>query len=113
MSERIGQTIMKMVMATILEGKIEDTFWPEVILAIIHVKNLQPILVLEDSISLIKKQHDILPKLHHLRVLGLTVYVFLYEEERILKLAKWDVRALRKKLIEFDSHTIYRVYIKK
>lgn len=29
-----------MIQATILEGRIEDTLWPEIILAMTYVKNL-------------------------------------------------------------------------
>lgn len=82
MSKRRGQTVIEKVRATILEEGIKDTLWPKVVLAITHVKNLRPIQVLEDSISLIKKQDNILPSLQHLRVLGSTVYVFLHEEKR-------------------------------
>lgn len=100
-----------MMRATILEGRMEDTLWPEVVLAMTHVKNLQPTRALEHSISPIEKQDDILPSLQHLRVLSSTVYVFLYEEKRTLKSAKWDARTLKRKLVGFDSHTIYRVHI--
>ena len=31
---------MEMVKATILEGEMEDMLWPEVVLAMIYVKNL-------------------------------------------------------------------------
>lgn len=37
---------------------------------------------LEKSISLIKKQENIQPNLHHLYVFGSTVYVFLYKKKR-------------------------------
>lgn len=84
MSKKTDQTIMEMVRATILKKEIEDTFWPKVLLAITYVKNPQPIRALEDSINPIEKQDDILSSLQHLRVLGSTVYVFFYEEERIL-----------------------------
>ncbi len=110
-SKRTGRTIMEMVRATILEGRMEDTLWPEVVLAMTHVKNLRPTRALEEFISPIKKQDNLLPSLQHLRVLGSTVYVFLYKEERTLKSAKWDARALKGKLVGFDGHTIYRVHV--
>lgn len=110
-SERTGRTIMEMVRATILEGGMDDTLWSEVVLAMTHVKNLRPTRALEGKISPIEKQDDILPNLQHLRVLGSTVYVFLHEEERTLKSAKWDARALKGKLVGFDGHTIYRVHV--
>ncbi len=37
--------------------------------------------------------------------------MFLHEEERTLKSAKWDARALKGKLVGFDGYTIYRVYV--
>lgn len=64
---------MEMVRATILEGGMDDTLWPEVVLAMTHVKNLQPTRALEGKISRTEKQDDILPSLQHLRVLGSTV----------------------------------------
>lgn len=57
-------------------------------------------------------QNQTIADLHHLCILGSNVYVFLHKEEQSLKSAKWDARALRRKLVGFDSHTIYRVHIK-
>lgn len=34
--------IIKMMKVTILEGQMEDIFWPELVPTIIHVKNLGP-----------------------------------------------------------------------
>lgn len=110
-SERSGRTIIEMVRATILEGDMDDTLWPEVVLAMTHVKNLRPTRALEGAISPLEKQENTQPSFQHLRVLGSTVYVFLQEEERTLKSAKWDARALKGKLVGFDGHTIYRVHI--
>lgn len=98
---------MDMVRATILEGGIDDTLWHEIVLAMTHIKNLRPTQALENSISPIEMQNQALPDLHHLRILGSNVYVFLHEEERSLKSAKWEARALRGKLVGFDGRTIY------
>ncbi len=54
-SEKTGRTIMEMVQAMILEGRMEDTLWPEVILVITHVKNLRPTRALKEFISPIEK----------------------------------------------------------
>ena len=77
-----------MVRATILEGGIDDTLWPEIVLAITYIKNLQPTRALKGSINLIEIQNQAFPDLHHLRILGSNVYIFLYEEEESLKSAK-------------------------
>ncbi len=103
---------MDMLRATILEGGIDDTLWPEIVLAMTHIKNLRSTRALEGFISPIEMQNQAIPDLHHLRILGSNVYFFLHEEERSLKSAKWEARALRGKLVGFDGHTIYRVYIK-
>lgn len=84
---------MDMIRATILEGGLDDIFWPKIVLAMIYIKNLRPMQVLKRSISPVKmKDTDLsnkdLSNLQYLYVLGLTVYVFLYKEKRILKLAK-------------------------
>lgn len=39
------------------------------------------------------------------------IYILVYKEEHILKLAKWDVKVLIEKLVRFDRDTINRVYI--
>lgn len=116
-SERTSCTIMEMVRATILEKGINDTFWLEVVLAMTHINNLWPTWALKGSISPVKIQdkdhlNKDLSNLHYLRILGSTVYIFLHEEKHILKLAKWDARALKiGRLIGFDKHTIYKVHI--
>lgn len=110
-SEKIDQTIIEMVKATILEREIKDTLWLEVVLAIIHVKNLWPTHALIGSISPIKKQDNILLNLQDLRVLCSTIYIFLHKKESILKSVKWDARALKRKLVRFNGHTIYKVHI--
>lgn len=101
---------MEIVRTTILKRGIKDTLWPEIVLVMIHVKNLRPSQALEDFFSLIKKQDNILSSLQHPRVLGSTIYLFQYEEKSTLKSAKWDVKALRGKLVGFDDYTIYRVH---
>ncbi len=115
--KRTGPTIMEMVRATILEGGMDDTLWSEVVLAMIHIKNLHLTQALERSISPVKiEKKDLpnkdLPNLYHLHILGSIVYVFLYKEKRTLKSVKWDAEALKGKLIGFDGHTIYKVHIK-
>lgn len=102
---------MEMIRATILEKKIDNTLWPKIVLAITHIKNLQSTRVLENSISPIKMQNQVLPDLYHFCILDSNIYVFLYKEEQSLKLAKWEARALRGILVGFDGHIIYRVHI--
>lgn len=111
-SERVGRTIMDMARATILEGNIQDDLWPEIILAMTYVKNIRPTKALEGNNTPHYAQHQENLDISNLRVLGSTVYVFLHEEERELKAEKWKLRALQGKLVGFDGHTIYRVYIK-
>ena len=48
-SERVGQTIMDMARATILDRTIDDDLWPEIILAMTYVKNVRPTSSLEDK----------------------------------------------------------------
>lgn len=101
-----------MVQAMILEEDIDNNLWPEIVLAMIHVKNLQPTRALKSSISPIEMQDQALLTLQYLWILGSNIYIFLYEEEQSLKSAKWEARALKNKLVGFDGHIIYRVYIK-
>ncbi len=97
--------------ATILEGGINDTLWPEIVLAMFNIKNLRPTRALEGFISPIEMQNQAIPDLHHLCILGFNVYVFLYEEEQSLKSVKWEARVLIGKLVGCDGHTINRIHI--
>lgn len=40
---------MDMTRATIIGGSIADNLWPEVALAMVHVKNIKPISTLDDK----------------------------------------------------------------
>lgn len=109
-SEQKGRTLMERVQATIIAGGIPDELWPEVLLAITHVSNLLPTTALNGRSPFEASSHS-LPNLDHLRVLGSTVYVFIHEEERKAKSAKWEPRGKKGMLIGYDGHTIYRVYL--
>lgn len=102
---------MDMARLTILEGNLSVNLWPEVILAMTYIKNLRPTKALENNNTPYNAQYKKDPDISHLRILGSTVYVFLHEEDRELKLEKWKPRALRGKLVGFDGHTIYHVYL--
>lgn len=99
-----------MARAFIIEGGIDDSFWPKIILAMTYVKNLRPTKALQ-GLSPYQELFKTLPNLAHLRVLGSIVYVLIHEEEREFKSEKFVPRALKGKLVGFDGHTIYRVHI--
>ena len=103
---------MDMVRVTILEGEIHETLWSEIVLTITYIKNLLPNRALKGSMSPIEMQIQVLPDLHHFCSLGSSVYVFLHKKEQSPKSTKWEARALRGKLVGFDGHIIYSVYIK-
>ncbi len=111
-SERIERTSMDMTRATILEGNIDDDLWPELVLAMTYIKNNRPTRTLQGNISPHKASTEEAPNLAHLRVLGSTVYILLYEEERSMKSEKWAPRVLKGVLVSYDGHTICRVQIK-
>lgn len=52
------------------------------------------------------------PNLYHLRILESIVHVFFHKEKHTLKLAKWDTRALKERLVGFNGLIIYKIYIK-
>ena len=79
---------MDMARATILERNLNDDLWPEVILAMTYIKNLRPSKALENNNTPFNAQYQENPDIHHLRILGSIVYVFLHEEERGLKSEK-------------------------
>lgn len=103
-----------MVRATIWEKGINDILWPEVILTMTHIKNLRPTQALKRSISTAEMQNNskVFSKLYHLYIFGSTVYIFFYKEKYTLKSAKWDTRAFKRKLVGYNGHTIYKIYIK-
>lgn len=76
----------------------------------IHVKNLRSTAVL-DGKSPYEVDNNEVPTLDHLRVLRSTVYVFIHEEERQRKSAKFAPRAQKGMLVGNDEHTIYRVFL--
>lgn len=109
----MGRTIMDMTRATIIGGNIPDDLWPEIVLAMVHVKNFRPTSTLEGGTphELIEKK---VPTINHLRVLGSTVYVLIHEADRKRKnnkAAKFAPRAQRGKFVGYDRKTIYRVYL--
>lgn len=108
-AERLRRTLMEMARASIIEGGIDDSFWPEAILAMTYIKNLRPTNALQ-GLSPHQELFKTPPNLAHLRVLGSTVYVLIHEEQE-LKSEKFVPRALKGKLVGFDGYTIYRVHI--
>ena len=115
-SERMGRTIMDMVRSTIIGGSIPDDLWPEIVLAMVHVKNIRPTSSLTDGRTPHELMEKELPTIDHLRVLGSTVYVFIHEADRKgekSKAAKFAPRAQRGKLVGYDGKTIYRVFLEK
>ena len=87
-AERKGRTLMECVRCTIIGGGIPDKLWPKILLAITHISNLlltsslhglSPFEALGQSVS----------NLQHLHILRSTIYVFIHEEERNAKSAKW------------------------
>lgn len=100
-----------MTKATILESNINNKLRPDLVLARIYVKNNWLIKALQ-NLSLHKVLFQKSPNLSHLQILSFTVYVLLYKEKRLMKSKKWAPKALKKVLVDYDSHTIYRVFIK-
>ena len=114
-SERTGRTIMDMTRCTIIAGGIPDYLWTEVVLAMVHTKNVRPTNALSGKTPF-EIYESKSPPLNHLRVLGSTVYVLIHEEERKganSKSAKFLPRAQRGVLCGYDGCTIYRVFLEK
>lgn len=110
-AERLECTLIDMTRATIIVDNIDDCFWPEVILAMMHIKNLR----LTSTLQGLNPQETLFHNpldLTHLCVLEFTIYVLIYKEERELKSEKFVPQALRDQLVGFNGHTIYCVYIK-
>ena len=106
---------MDMTRCTIIAGGIPDYLWTEVVLAMVHTKNVRPTNALSGKTPF-EIYESKSPPLNHLRVLGSTVYVLIHEEERKganSKSAKFLPRAQRGVLCGYDGCTIYRVFLEK
>lgn len=75
-----------------------------------HVSNLLSLSALNSRLLFVAYTQS-LPILQHLQVLGSTVYVFIYKEERKAKSAKWEPREKQGMLVGYNGHIIYRVYL--
>ena len=102
---------MDITKATMRKNDIDNNLYPELILAMMYIKNNQFTKALQ-NLSLYKLYTHKLSDLSHLKILGFIVYMFLHKEEQMLKSGKWAPRALKKTLVGYDGHTIYRVYLK-
>lgn len=101
-----------MTRVIIFEKNIKDKLWPKHILIITYIKNNQPIKALQNSISLYTIYSRKVFNLAHLWILDFIVYILLYKEERLIKFEKWASRIIKSILGNYNSHTIYQVYIK-
>lgn len=72
MLDQVSCTIMKITRSTIIRKNTPDSLWPEIALAIVHVKNLRPTCKL-DSKTLYELFKIEIPSLNHLKVLESTV----------------------------------------
>lgn len=114
MSEHMRQTILDMTWCTILEGNIPDNLWPEIVLAMVNIKNLRLTKAL-NRISSYEALEKTLPILDHLMMIRSMVYILIHKEKRygnLCKFAKFTSWAQKNKLIGYDDHTIYQVFLK-
>ena len=94
-SERIGRIILDMAQCTILGGNIPDNLWPEIVLAMVNIKNVRLTKAL-NGISLYEALEKTPSTLDHLMMIGSTVYVLIHKEKRhgnLSKSAKFAPRA--------------------
>lgn len=101
---------MKSVCFTIISGKIIDKFWLKILLATTPVSNLLPTIGLKDCFPFEASYHS-LQNLYHLFILNLKVYIRIYMAKRKAKSAKLQLMKEKKKLVRYDGHIIYRIYL--
>lgn len=83
------------------------------LLAITYIKNNSPTKALLSNITLYKAQNQKnTTDMSHLRILCFTVYIFLHKKEQSQKWEKKAPKTQKKILMGYDSHIIYKVYIK-
>lgn len=83
----MGRTIINITRAIILEDNINNEMWLEFVLPMTYIKNNQSTKVLQ-NLSPHKALLQKPPKLSHLQILGLIIYILLYEKEWSIKSEK-------------------------
>lgn len=108
--EQMGCTIIDMARATIIGRSIQDNFWPKIVLAMVHVKNIRLTSILDR-----KNPYELFeskpPTIDHLQVLGSTVYVLIPEANCSSKSTKFALRAQQGQLVEYNRKTIYQMFL--
>ena len=113
--EKIRKIIINMIRCIIIRSNISDYLWTEVVLIMIHVKNVRFTKALEEN-TLFETYESKSSSLNHLKILESTMYVFIHEAERVdanNKSIKFSSRAQKETLCEYDEKIIYRVFLKK
>ena len=110
-SEQMGRTIIDMTKETILDGNINDRLFPDLVLAMNHVKNCWPTSALQ-NLNPPKAHFQERPNLSNLWILSSIICVLLHEQERSMKSEKWTPKALKGGLEDYDDNTTHQVYIK-
>ncbi|KAI1006112.1 Retrovirus-related Pol polyprotein from transposon TNT 1-94 [Podosphaera aphanis] len=100
--------------AVILDQKIPQFLWPEIMRTQIYIVNRVATSVLQNetpfqALNRLTLGNDEIPDLSHLRVLGCKVYVQIPIEKRVLS-RKLDARAEIGILVGYEGSHIFRVY---
>lgn len=100
-----------MTKVTILVSNINNNLQPKLILAIMYIKNIKLKFFLW-NINPYKVYFYILSNLINLLILSFTIYIFLYKKKCLIKFKKQVLQILKKTLLDYNRHPIYKVYIK-
>lgn len=103
---------MDITRAIILKSNINDDLWPELVFAIIYIKNSQPMQTLK-NISFHETHFHKQPNLAHLQILSSTIYILLYKKKYLMKSEKWATQVLKRILVGYNRYIIYKVHIRK
>lgn len=109
-AKRNSRILIERIRCIIIEREILDEHWPKVFLAMTYISNLLPTSSL-NSLFPFEASFQNLLNLYHLSVLGLTVYIFIYEVEHNTKSAKWISQSKCGTLVGYDGKIIYHVYL--
>lgn len=80
----MGYPLIDIAQGFIIKGEINNTFWLKIILAMTYIMNIRLLCTL-NSFSLHKKLYNTLLDLPHFQELAAMIFIFMYEEEKILK----------------------------
>lgn len=101
-AERLNGVLMDKLHPMLLSAKLDKKYWPHAVLTANYLRNRSPQAIL--NCTPYEKWHRTKPDLSHIRAFGCTAFARVIGPKKIR-----DVKAIKCKLLGFESSTIYRL----